>query len=51
MFRSKTVCFLSEIDKMLEKFNETHEKSASQLAEIQKYKKIHEQRDEKKEQK
>ena len=37
--------FVSEIDKKLNEFNETHEKSASQQAEIEKYNKIHELRD------
>ena len=37
--------FVIEIDQMLKEFNETHEKSASQQAEIEKYNKIHELRD------
>lgn len=45
MFRSKTVYFTSEIDKMLEKFNQTHEKSEAQQAEIKKYEQIHQKRD------
>ncbi len=47
MFRSKIVYFLSEIDKMLQKFNETHEKSEAQLAEIRKYEDIYKKRDQK----
>lgn len=47
MFRSKTVYFTSEIDKMLEKFNQTHEKSEAQRAEIVKYKEVHKKRDQK----
>ena len=37
--------FISEIDQKLNEFNQTHEKSASQQAEIKKYNKIHELRD------
>ena len=45
MFRSKNVYFTSEIDKMLKQFNETHEKSPAQQAEIKKYKEIYKKRD------
>lgn len=37
--------FVSDIDKRLVKFDKTHPKSASQLAEITKYKRIYELRD------
>lgn len=37
--------FISEIDQKLDEFNRTHKKSASQQAEIEKYRKIHELRD------
>ena len=37
--------FVSEIDKRLKEFRRTHSKSASQLAEIKKYQRIYEMRD------
>ena len=37
--------FVSEIDKAMAKFNRTHELSASQRKEKEKYEKIHELRD------
>ena len=37
--------FVSEIDKRLAEFDKTHALSASQIAEINKYKKIYELRD------
>jgi hypothetical protein len=37
--------FVSDIDKKLKEFNETQPRSASQLAETEKYRKIFEQRD------
>lgn len=37
--------FVSEIDKKLAKFNQSHTKSASQEAEIDKYRRIFEKRD------
>ena len=37
--------YFSEIDKRLAKFNRTHPKSASQMAEIEKYKDIYKRRD------
>ena len=46
MFRSKNVQYVSAIDKMLDEFNETHEKSPAQQAEIDKYSCIHRLRDE-----
>ena len=45
MFRKKKVGFVSEIDRYLEEFDRTHAKSEAQLAEIQKYEKIHLLRD------
>ena len=46
MFRSKNVQYVSTIDKMLDEFNKTHEKSPAQRAEIDKYSRIHLLRDE-----
>lgn len=37
--------FVSEIDKKMAEFDATHSKSASQQAEIEKYRKIHQLRD------
>lgn len=47
MFRKKKVDFVSDIDQFLVKFNESHPKSPSQQAEIQKYEKLNRLRDEK----
>ncbi len=46
MIRRKIVGYVSEIDKMLKTFNQTHPKSESQLAEIKKYERIYKLRDE-----
>ncbi len=45
MFRRKIVGFVSDIDKMLQSFDKTHPKSASQLAEMKKYEAIYAKRD------
>lgn len=45
MFRRKIVGFISEIDKFLTEFDRTHSKSDTQLAEINKYEKLNEKRD------
>ena len=45
MFRKKTIGFISDIDKFQIDFDKTHEKSASQLAEIQRDKIISNLRD------
>lgn len=45
MIRRKIVGYVSEVDKMIESFDKTHPKSASQLAEISKYQRIYELRD------
>lgn len=45
MFRRKNVQYVSEVDKMLDEFNATQEKSAAQVAEIKKYERIHALRD------
>ncbi len=45
MFRRKIVGYVSDIDKMLQNFDKTHPKSASQLAEMKKYEKIYAKRD------
>lgn len=45
MFRRKKVGFVSEIDQMLTEFDQTHPKSASQIAEIKKHEKIANMRD------
>lgn len=46
MIRQKIVGYVSNVDKMIEKFDKTHPKSESQLAEIKKYEKIYQLRDE-----
>ncbi len=51
MIRRKIVGYVSEIDKMLTTFDQTHPKSESQLAEIKKYEKIYKLRDEPEEKK
>ena len=45
MFRRKIVGYVSDIDKMLQNFDKTHPKSASQLAEMRKYETIYAKRD------
>lgn len=45
MFRRKIVGYISDIDKMLQIFDKTHPKSASQLAEMKKYESIYAKRD------
>jgi hypothetical protein len=45
MLDKKIVGFVSEIDKMLVQFDETHTPSASQLAEMRKYQRIYRLRD------
>jgi hypothetical protein len=45
MFRRKIVGYVSDIDKMLQNFDKTHPKSASQLAEMKKYEAIYAKRD------
>lgn len=45
MFRRKIVGFVSEIDKFLNEFNKSHKNSPAQAAEISKYEKVYEQRD------
>jgi len=45
MIRRKIVGYVSEVDKMIESFNKTHQKSESQLAEISKYQRIYQLRD------
>lgn len=45
MFRKKKVGYVSDIDQFLTEFDKTHAKSEAQLAEINKYQRIHEARD------
>ena len=45
MFRKKKVGFVSKIDQMLKAFDRTHPNSEAQAAEINKYQKIYEMRD------
>ena len=47
LFKFKTKNFVSEIDQMLADFDKNHSKSESQQAEIDKYTKISDQRDNK----
>lgn len=51
MFKSKTTKYISEIDRFLQIFDETHPPSLSQLAEIKKYKEIEDRRNQPKESK
>lgn len=45
MFRKKKVGFVSKIDQMLKAFNQSHPNSEAQIAEINKYQKLNELRD------
>jgi len=45
MFRRKNVHFISDVDKMLKEFDDSHEKSPAQQAEIDKYDEIDQLRD------
>ncbi len=45
LFRKKKINYVSDIDKHLNKFRATHKPSASQRAEIKKYKNIMDLRD------
>lgn len=45
MFRKKKVGFVSEVDQMLKAFDRSHANSEAQLAEIAKYQKIYQLRD------
>jgi hypothetical protein len=44
-FRHKIVGYVSELDKMIEQFDKQHPKSETQLAEMKKYERIYQLRD------
>ena len=45
MFQSKTIGYISEIDKFLTEFNRTHAYSASQKEEVKKHQRVYKLRD------